>query len=77
MVLHGRIEDGAIVLPGGIALPNGTEVTVIVQTVEPNVALGSGTSHVQLPLVKSKHPGSRSLTPDRVAEVLEEDDLSA
>ena len=32
---------------------------------------------VVLPLVPSKHPGTLRLTAERVAELLEEDDLSA
>jgi len=31
--------------------------------------------HVQLPLVTSKYPGSRALTPGRTAELLEDEDL--
>lgn len=31
--------------------------------------------HVQLPLVASKYPGSRVLTPGRTAELLENEDL--
>ena len=31
--------------------------------------------HVQLPLVTSKYPAARALTPERTAELLEDEDL--
>ena len=31
MVIHGHIENGAIVPHGGISLPDGTQVTIIAQ----------------------------------------------
>jgi hypothetical protein len=75
MVLHGRVEHGTVVLTDGISLPDGTEVTVVVQ---PRGEASSRTrdAKVRLPLVASQQPGSRNLTADRVAEILDDDDLS-
>jgi tRNA(Glu) U13 pseudouridine synthase TruD len=78
MVLHGRIENGAIVLPTGLSFPDGTEVTVIVQSVREAASrkLSKDHQHVKLPLVGSQSPGSRPLTADRIAEILDDADLS-
>jgi len=74
MLLHGHIKNGVVVFPESISLPDGIKVTVIVQSLP--AASGDG-QPVQLPLVPSKHPGSRPLTAERVAELLDEDDLSS
>lgn len=75
MVLHGRIENGTVVLTDPVALPNGAEVTVII----PSTASSSVETQrrVQLPLVASKNPGSRQLSGDDVANLLSQDDISS
>ena len=78
MVLHGRIENGAVVLPTDVSLPEGTEVTIIVQPNRESAKTQSNEQHrVQLPLVESNQPATRRLTAERIAEILEEDDLSS
>lgn len=74
MVLQGRIEHGAVVLSSDVLLPEGAFVTVIVEP--PSQKVSNSGPRVQLPLVKSKHAGTRGLTAERVAEILDEDDLS-
>ena len=78
MVLHGRVENGAVVFSNGVSLPDGTEVTVIIQPVVESVPEQSSSTQqrVKLPLVKSKEPSSRPLTADRIAELAEVERLT-
>jgi hypothetical protein len=75
MKMHGRVRNGLVVLEGGPRLPDGTRVTVScdVASVPENKAKGRG---VRFPLVRSKHPGSVALTGERIAEILDEEDVS-
>jgi hypothetical protein len=76
MELRGRVQNGVVVLEDEASLPEGTMVTVLC----PPVPVGSPRTlvhRVALPLVPSDHPGSRTLTADRVAELLQDDDVSA
>ena len=77
MVLHGRIEHGTVILSQDVSLPDGTEVTVVIQPLGETAsqAASEHKERVRLPLIPSKLPGSRRLTADRVAEILEEDEL--
>lgn len=76
MHIPGRVKNGVVVLEGGWALPEGTEVTVSC-ALAPPAKTARRKRRVQLPLVSSKRPGSVRLTAERIAEILEEDDLSA
>jgi hypothetical protein len=77
MVLHGRIENGKVVLPDDVSLPDGIEVTLIIPEDANGLESKSNKSaRVTLPLVASDRPGSRNLTAHDVAEILDEDDLS-
>jgi hypothetical protein len=76
MELSGYVQNGIIVLAGGLSLPEGTPVTVSY-----NLELGSpppaGKKRVQLPLVRTGEPGSLHLTNERIAEIFEEEDLAS
>jgi hypothetical protein len=75
MVIPGRVQDGVIILQGSVSLPEGTTVSVFY----PGPAAAGQANpkrRVQLPLVPSEQPGTLNLTSDRVAELLEDDDLS-
>ncbi len=74
MVLHGRIENGVVVLQEAANLPDGTEVTVVVQ--RPATQINSD-HRVELPLVRSEHPGTLELTADRIADLLDDEHASA
>jgi hypothetical protein len=76
MEVQGRIHNGVVVLEGELPLPEGTTVTVSYHGAPPEK---SPETHrpVQLPLVRSDRPGSRLLTADRLAELLEDEDVSA
>jgi hypothetical protein len=74
MEIPGRVEHGVVILEDGPSLPDGTRVLVSVLK-EP--ARGQTGKRVRLPLVPSARPGSRLLTAERVAGILEKDDLPA
>lgn len=75
MQIPGRVSNGVVVLEGGQSLPEGASVVVTVCNSE-----GSQEAKdlpLPFPIVRSKHPGSVKLTGDRIAELLEDDDLSS
>jgi len=76
MVIPGRVQSGVVVLHGGISLPESTEVTVTC-TRAPAVRPAGEQSRVEFPLVRSQFPGSANLTAERIAEILEEEDVSS
>lgn len=76
MVISGRVHNGVVVLEGGLTLPEGMQVTVSCPVV-PSAELNRHKRRVNLPLVSSGRPGTLDLTAERVAELLDEDDVSA
>lgn len=83
MVVRGRVQNGVVVLPDDVALPEGTEVFVVCPVASGSrggerrqPTIDGPPKRVHLPLVPSKRPGMCRLTADRVAELLDEDDLS-
>jgi hypothetical protein len=76
MEIRGRVHNGVVVLEGELPLPEGTLVTVS-YPVSPSTELPNSRRRVSLPLVRSDHPGSCRLTAERLAELLEDDDVSA
>jgi hypothetical protein len=72
MVIPGRVHNGVVVVNGGLLLPEGTEVSVS-YPVSPGGHPSRSRERVQLPLIRSARPGSRQITAERVAELLEED----
>ncbi len=75
MEIHGHIQNGVVVLAGKRRLPEGTPVTIVPRGA-PKVHAPKKRRRVVLPLVPSEHPGTLRLTATRVAELMEEDDLS-
>ena len=75
MVITGRVENGVVVPPAGTTLPEGAEVTVSYPL--PAAARHGEKQRIQLPLVRSTHPGSLKLSNERIAEILEEEDLAS
>jgi hypothetical protein len=76
MEICGRVHNGAVILEGGISLPEGTIVIVSYTESPPTIPPESG-YRVQFPLVKSDRPGNVDLTAERIAETLNDDDVSA
>jgi hypothetical protein len=75
MVVNGRVHNGVVVLEGNPLLPEGLAVTVTVPQITADQATVSK-KRIQLPLVPSDRPGTLELTGERIAELLEEDDVS-
>jgi hypothetical protein len=76
MEVQGRVYNGVVVLEGGLSLPEGTLVTVSYPAALPTEP-PKMRRPVQLPLVRSDRPGSHRLTAERIAELLEEEDVPA
>jgi hypothetical protein len=76
MEIRGRVQNGVVGLEPEPSLPEGTMVTVSCPSLPPARPPGAG-QRVSLPLVPSDRPGSRRLTAERVAELLEEGDVPA
>ena len=76
MEIRGRVQNGVVVPEGDVPLPEGAMVTVSYPASLP-VGPPDSRRRVLLPLVRSDRPGSRRLTAEHVAELLEDDDVSA
>lgn len=74
MEIPGRVENGVVVLEGETRLPDGAAVTVLYPRVRVWRKPGKK-KPVTFPLVRSKHPGSLQLNNDRIAEILQEEDV--
>jgi hypothetical protein len=75
MTIHGRVQNGVVVLEDGPALPEGAAVTVWYPApTGPQPVLEK--KRIQFPLVRTGEPGSVHLTGERIAEILDEEDAS-
>ena len=73
MEVQGRISNGVVVPEGELPWPESTTVTVSDRGA-PAKPPETGRP-VRLPLVRSDRPGSRRLTAERIAELLEDEDV--
>ena len=73
MELVGHVRNGVIVLEGDPKLPEGIAVIVVLRA----PAAAAGGKRVQFPLVRSALPGSVILTNERIAEILDEEDIAS
>lgn len=76
MEVRGRVHNGVVVLEGVPQLPEGAIVSVSYPVSAPAV-LPEPRQRVRLPLVPSDRPGSVDLTAERIAEFLDDDDVSS
>jgi hypothetical protein len=76
MEIPGHVANGVVVLDGGATLPEGTVVTVLVTELRIRRKPGKK-KRVKLPLIHSKHPGSLNLSNERIAEILQDEDVRA
>ena len=76
MDIDGLVQNGVVVFPAGQSLPEGMRVTISCPL--PPGKIGSKPKHrISLPLVPSENPGTLQMTAERVAELLEEADVSS
>jgi hypothetical protein len=76
MTLTGHVHNGAIVLDEEMSFPEGTRVSVTpVSPIPPEPAPQK--RRVEFPLVRTGAAGSVHLTNERIAEILEEEDIAA
>ena len=76
MEIQGRVHNGVVVLDGEPELPEGMMVTVSFPD-PPLTEPPAPRRRVSFPLVPSDRPGRLQLTAKRVAEHLEDDEVSA
>jgi hypothetical protein len=76
MEVQGRVQNGVVVLEDEITLQECTVVIVSypVPTLDEPPALRRRSS---FPLIRTGRPGSLRLTAERIAEILDDDDVSA
>jgi hypothetical protein len=74
MKIRGHVANGVVVLDEGPALPEGTAVTVLAAELPIRRKPGRK-KRVNLPLIHSKRPGTLNLSNDRIAEILQEEDV--
>src|SRR5438128_2574327 len=74
--IPGRVRNGVVVLNGGVRLPEGAAVTVVPRK-SPIIRVATRQRRVEFPLVRSKHSGTLHLTNQRIAEILEEEDVAS
>jgi hypothetical protein len=75
MVIHGRVQNGVVVLEGGPVLPEGAAVIVSFPAPQEG-PLAVAKKRIDVPLVRSDRPGSLSLNGERIAEILDDEDVS-
>ena len=74
MEVSGTVQNGVVVLPKGVALPEGLEVTVV--CFAPMIPSAGSPHEITLPLIHTNEPlGSLNLTNERIAEILNAEDV--
>jgi hypothetical protein len=73
MNIPARVENGAIVLEDGAALPEGAKV-VVVYPVPPKLRVSAAQRPVQLPIFAYDGTPDIALSNDRIAEILAAED---
>jgi hypothetical protein len=76
MELHGIVQNGVIVLSGGLSLPEGTPVTVSCSLMLSSPP-ATEKKRVQVPLVRTGEPGTMNLNNERIAEIFDEEDVAS
>ena len=75
MEISGFVQNGVVVLDNGASLPEGASVTVV-YCQPPLASHPTEASRVSFPLVRSPQPGSVNLTSDRIAEILDDEEIA-
>jgi hypothetical protein len=77
MELNGIVQNGVVVLTGGVSLPEGTSVTVSCNPASVSPPSATKGKRVVFPLVHSAEPGSVNLTNERIAEIFDDEEADA
>jgi hypothetical protein len=76
MEISGTVQNGVVVLDGSASLPEGANV-VVIYPATPVIRVAKNRKRVELPLVPSSEPGSLDLTNERIAEILDEEEIES
>ena len=76
MEIQGTVQNGVIVLDGSTTLPEGTVVTVMPRS-GLVIHVAKNPRRIEFPIFPSNAPGTIELTNERIAEILEEEDIEA
>ena len=75
MEIPGRVQNGVVVLDSAVVLPEGAPVIVSYKAT-PSVSAPASKQRIEVPLVRTGEPGTVYLTGQRIAEILDEQDVS-
>jgi hypothetical protein len=75
MIIPGKVINGVVVLPAGSSVPEGADVSISYDA-PPQARPDVPKKRVQVPLVHTGKPGTVNLTSERLAEILDEKDVS-
>jgi len=74
--IAGTVENGVVVLDGSVSLPEGSNVVVTYRTT-PVIRVAKNQKRVEFPLFPSSEPGTLDLTNERIAEILDDEEIEA
>jgi hypothetical protein len=75
MTIQGRVHNGVVVLEGAPPLPEGAEVIVSYPGPKKRPSRAKK-RRIKVPLVRTGKPGSLKLTNDRIAQILQQEDVA-
>ena len=75
MDIPGRVENGIVVLEGGMKLPEGAQVVVSLRR-KPNIREAPTQRPIQLPIFDYDGPPDIDLMNDQIVEILTREDAS-
>lgn len=76
MEIFGTVQNGVVVLDGSVSLPEGANVAVTYPTT-PVIRVARNQKRVEFPLFPSSEPGTLDLTNERIAEILDDEEIEA
>lgn len=76
MEIQGVIQNGVVVLDRSVSLPEGASVVVTYREA-PMIRVAENQKRVEFPLFPSSEPGTLDLTNERIAEILDEEEIEA
>jgi hypothetical protein len=74
MEIQGHVQNGVVILDSNVSLPEGADVCVVYVPEAPKPSAEK--VRIELPLIRSKNPGSLHLTNDMIAEILNDQEIS-